>query len=163
LEQFFLCYGKLFRPCAQLPVHYAVFLRSFVLGVLLFGRDKVPQGEHLFAAIMVATGTFISSFLILAANSWMQTPHGLVLINGMYYVKSWTDALFTPSFGDRFIHMALASFLTAAPVVAGVSAWFILQKRELKANRKALSVALWFLLILAPAQVLVGHSHGAKP
>jgi cytochrome d ubiquinol oxidase subunit I len=109
---------------------------------------------------MVATGTFISSFWILAANSLMQTPDGLELINGMYVVRSWTDALFTASFGYRFMHMGLASFLTAALVVAGVSAWFILQKRELEANRKALSVALWFLLILAPAQTIVGDFHG---
>jgi len=82
------------------------------------------------------------------------------MINGMYVVRSWTDALFTASFGYRFMHMGLASFLTAALVVAGVSAWFILQKRELEANRKALSVSLWFLLILAPAQTIVGDYHG---
>jgi cytochrome d ubiquinol oxidase subunit I len=147
-------------PVLSYEVITAFFLEAAFLGVLLFGRDKVPQGVHLFAAIMVASGTFISSFWILSANSLMQTPEGLELINGMYYVTSWSDALFTPSFGYRFLHMALASFLTAAFVVAGVSAWFIIQKRELDANKKALSVALWFLLVLAPAQVIVGDFHG---
>jgi cytochrome d ubiquinol oxidase subunit I len=147
-------------PVLSYEVITAFFLEAAFLGVLLFGRDKVPQGVHLFAAIMVATGTFISSFWILAANSLMQTPDGLELINGMYYVTSWTDSLFNPSFGYRFAHMALASFLTAALVVAGVSAWFIIQKRELDANRKALSVAMWFLLILAPLQTVVGDFHG---
>ena len=147
-------------PVLSYEVITAFFLEAAFLGVLLFGRDKVPQGVHLFAAIMVATGTFISSFWILSANSLMQTPDGLELVNGMYYVKSWTDALFTSSFGYRFAHMALASFLTASLVVAGVSAWFILQKRELEANKKALSVALWFLLILAPTQAVVGDFHG---
>lgn len=147
-------------PVLSYEVITAFFLEASFLGVLLFGRDKVPQGAHLFAAIMVASGTFISSFWILSANSLMQTPAGLELINGMYYVKSWSEALFTASFGYRFLHMALASFLTAALVVAGVSAWFILQKRELEANKKALSVALWFLLILAPAQAVIGDFHG---
>jgi cytochrome d ubiquinol oxidase subunit I len=147
-------------PVLSYEVITAFFLEAAFLGVLLFGRDKVPQGVHLFAAIMVASGTFISSFWILSANSLMQTPDGLELINGMYYVKSWSDALFTPSFGYRFLHMALASFLTAALVVAGVSAWFIIQKRELEANKKALSVAMWFLLVLAPAQTIVGDFHG---
>lgn len=147
-------------PVLSYEVVTAFFLEAAFLGVLLFGRDKVPQGVHLFAAIMVAVGTFISSFWILSANSLLQTPQGLELINGMYYVSSWTEALFTPSFGYRFAHMALASFLTASLVVAGVSAWFILQKRELEANRKALSVALWFLLVLAPAQAVVGDFHG---
>ncbi|WP_339721850.1 cytochrome ubiquinol oxidase subunit I [uncultured Paraglaciecola sp.] len=147
-------------PVLSYEVVTAFFLEAAFLGVLLFGRDKVPQGVHLFAAIMVASGTFISSFWILAANSLMQTPDGLELINGMYHVKSWTDSIFNPSFGYRFMHMVVASFLTAALVVAGVSAWFVLQKREFDANRKALSVALWFLLILAPAQAVIGDFHG---
>ena len=147
-------------PVLSYEVITAFFLEAAFLGVLLFGRDKVPQGVHLFAAIMVATGTFISSFWILAANSVMQTPDGLVLVKGMYHVVSWTDALFNPSFAYRFAHMGLASFLTAALVVAGVSAWFLLQKREVEANRKALSIALWFLLVLAPLQAVVGDFHG---
>lgn len=147
-------------PVLSYEVVTAFFLEAAFLGVLLFGRDKVPQGVHLFAAIMVAVGTFISSFWILSANSLMQTPQGLELINGVYHVKSWADALITPSFGYRFLHMALASFLTASLVVAGVSAWFVLQKRELVANKKALSVALWFLLILAPLQAVIGDFHG---
>ncbi|MDP5142116.1 cytochrome ubiquinol oxidase subunit I [Rheinheimera baltica] len=147
-------------PVLSYEVVTAFFLEAAFLGVLLFGRDKVPQGVHLFAAIMVATGTFISSFWILSANSLMQTPAGLELRDGMYYVASWSEALFTASFGYRFLHMALASFLTAALVVAGVSAWFVLQKREFDANRKALSIALWMLLILAPLQAVVGDFHG---
>ncbi|MEN3159194.1 cytochrome ubiquinol oxidase subunit I [Alkalimonas sp. NCh-2] len=147
-------------PVLSYEVVTAFFLEAAFLGVLLFGRDKVPQGVHLFAAIMVALGTFISSFWILSANSLMQTPGGLELRDGMYHVVSWSQALFTPSFGYRFLHMALASFLTAALVVAGVSAWFILQKREFESNRKALSIALWMLLILAPMQVVVGDFHG---
>ena len=149
-------------PVLSYEVVTAFFLEAAFLGVLLFGRDKVPQGVHLFAAIMVALGTFISSFWILSANSLMQTPDGLELRNGMYHVVSWADALFTASFTYRFMHMALASFLTAALVVAGVSAWFILQKREFEANRKALSIALWMLLLLAPLQAVVGDFHGLK-
>jgi len=147
-------------PVLSYEVITAFFLEAAFLGVLLFGRDKVPQGVHLFAAIMVALGTFISSFWILSANSLMQTPDGLVLRDGLYYVASWTDAIFNPSFGYRFLHMAIASFLTASFVVAGVSAWFIMQKREMDANKKALSISLWLILILAPAQVVVGDLHG---
>lgn len=147
-------------PVLSYEVVTAFFLEAAFLGVLLFGRDKVPQGVHLFAAIMVALGTFISSFWILAANSLMHTPDGLVLRDGLYYVVSWRDSIFNPSFGYRFTHMALASFLTASFVVAGVTAWFIMQKRELEANKKALSISLWLILILAPAQVMVGDFHG---
>lgn len=152
--------ANFFGPVLSYEVLTAFFLEAAFLGVLLFGRDKVPQGVHLFAAVMVATGTFISAFWILSANSLMHTPAGLELRDGIYYVRSWSEAIFNPSFFYRFMHMAIASFLTATFVVAGVSAWFILQKREFDANRRALSISLWLMLILAPLQVLVGDLHG---
>lgn len=147
-------------PVLSYEVITAFFLEAAFLGVLLFGRNKVPKGVHLFAAVMVATGTFISSYWILAANSWMQTPAGVELRDGIFYVTSWGQALFSDSFIWRFLHMALASFLTGGFVVAGVSAWYLLRKREVEANKKALSMTLWLLLILTPTQALIGDFHG---
>ena len=147
-------------PVLSYEVVTAFFLEAAFLGVLLFGRGKVPQGVHLFAAIMVAIGTFISSFWILSANSWMHTPAGVELIDYRFHVVSWTEAIFNPSFPYRFAHMAMASFLTGGFVVAGVSAWFLLRGRDPEANRRALSMCLWLLLFLAPAQAVVGDLHG---
>ncbi len=147
-------------PILSYEVVTAFFLEAAFLGVLLFGRGKVPQGVHLFAAIMVAIGTFISSFWILSANSWMQTPAGVELIDNSFHVTSWMAAIFNPSFWVRFVHMGMASFLTGGFVVAGVSAWFLLRNRDVEANRKALSMCLWLLLVLAPAQAVVGDFHG---
>jgi len=147
-------------PVLSYEVVTAFFLEAAFLGVLLFGRGKVPQGVHLFAAIMVAIGTFISSFWILSANSWMHTPAGIELIDYRFHVVSWTEAIFNPSFPYRFAHMAMASFLTGGFVVAGVSAWFLLRGRDPEANRRALSMCLWLLLFLAPAQAVVGDFHG---
>lgn len=147
-------------PVLSYEVVTAFFLEAAFLGVLLFGRDKVPPGVHLMAAILVATGTLISSFWILSANSWMHTPAGTELRDGVFHVVSWSQALFNPSFPYRFFHMALASFLTGSFVVAGVSAWYLLRGREIKANRKALSMCLWLILIIAPAQAVVGDFHG---
>ncbi|CUS48876.1 MAG: cytochrome d ubiquinol oxidase subunit I CydA [Idiomarinaceae bacterium HL-53] len=147
-------------PVLSYEVVTAFFLEAAFLGILLFGRGKVPQGIHFLSAVMVATGTFISSFWILSANSWMQTPAGVELREGLYHVVSWSDAIFNASLWPRFFHMALASFLTGAFVVAGVSAWFILRKRDVEVHRKALSMTLWLLLVIAPAQVVVGDIHG---
>lgn len=147
-------------PMLSYEVVTAFFLEAGFLGVLLFGRDKVPQGVHLFAALMVALGTFISSFWILSANSWMHTPQGVELVDGSFHVTSWLAAIFNPSFPYRLAHMLLASFLTGGFVVAGVSAWYLLIGRDQLANRKALSMSLWLLLVLAPAQAVVGDYHG---
>lgn len=147
-------------PLLSYEVVTAFFLEAGFLGVLLFGRHKVPAGVHLFAALMVALGTFISAFWILVANSWMQTPAGTEMRDGVIHVLSWSEAIFNPSFPFRFLHMVMASFLTGSFVVAGVSAWYLLLGREVEANRKALSMCLWLILFLAPAQAFVGDEHG---
>lgn len=147
-------------PILSYEVVTAFFLEAAFLGVLLFGRGKVPPGIFLLSAILVAVGTFISSFWILSASSWMHTPAGFEFRGELIYVTSWLEAIFNPSLPYRFVHMALASFLTGGFVVAGVSAWYLLRKREVEANRKALSMTLWLLLILAPLQTWVGDLHG---
>lgn len=147
-------------PILSYEVITAFFLEAVFLGILLFGRNKVPRGTHLFAASMVAIGTFISSFWILSANSWMQTPAGVELQDGVFQITSWMEAIFNPSFWPRFFHMALASFLTAGFVVAGVSAWYLLRDRAVVESRKALGMTVVLLAIVAPAQLVVGDIHG---
>src|SRR6185436_18249130 len=82
----------------------AFFLEAAFLGVLLFGRDLVPRWAHLVAAMMVAFGTLLSSFWILSANSWMQTPAGYELVDGRFYPKDWMAIIFNPSFPYRLMH-----------------------------------------------------------
>ena len=159
-SNFSLAGSNFLGPMLSYEVVTAFFLEAGFLGVLLFGRGKVPEGVHLFAAIMVAVGTFISAFWILSTNSWMQTPAGVELVNGRFHVTDWAEAMFTASFPYRFAHMALASFLTGGFVVAGVSAWYLLIGRDVEANRKALSMCLWLLLVLTPVQAVVGDAHG---
>ncbi|WP_043525807.1 cytochrome ubiquinol oxidase subunit I [Litchfieldella xinjiangensis] len=152
--------ANFFGPMLSYEVLTAFFLEAGFLGVLLFGRDRVSPGVHLFAALMVASGTLISSFWILAGNSWMHTPAGVEVRDGVYHVTSWLDAIFNPSFPYRLAHMVLASFLAGGFVVAGVSAWYLIRGHDVQANRKALSMTLWLLLIAAPAQAVIGDFHG---
>lgn len=147
-------------PTLSYEVVTAFFLEASFLGVLLFGRDKVPPGLHLFSAGMVAFGTFISAFWILSTNSWMHTPAGYEMREGMVHVTSWSAAIFNSSFPYRFTHMALASFLTGGFVVAGVSAYYILRGHALEASRKALKMCLVMLVVIAPLQAFVGDLHG---
>ena len=147
-------------PILAYEVVTAFFLEAAFLGVLLFGRNKVPPGLHLLSAFMVAIGTFISSFWILSANSWMQTPAGVEMRDGMIHVTSWLEAIFNPSFPYRFAHMALASFLTGGFVVAGVSALFILRGHAVETAYKALKMTVVLLAFIAPLQLFVGDAHG---
>ncbi|MDD2609863.1 MAG: cytochrome ubiquinol oxidase subunit I [Giesbergeria sp.] len=147
-------------PILAYEVVTAFFLEAAFLGVLLFGRHKVPPGLHLLSAYMVAIGTFISSFWILSANSWMQTPAGFEIRDGMVHVTSWVEAIFNPSFPYRFAHMALASFLTGGFVVAGVSALFVLRGHAVESAQRALKMTLVLLAIISPLQLLIGDMHG---
>ncbi|WP_018981497.1 cytochrome ubiquinol oxidase subunit I [Salinimonas chungwhensis] len=159
-SNFALATANFLGPVLSYEVVTAFFLEAAFLGILLFGRGKVPNGVHFFAACMVSFGTFISSFWILSANSWMHTPAGVEVIDGIYRVVDWQAAIFNDSFWYRFSHMALASFLTGGFVVAGVSAWFLIKKHDMQLHRKSLSMTLWLLLFLTPLQVFVGDLHG---
>lgn len=112
-------------PIFSYEVVTAFFLEATFPGVLLFGRGKVPPGIFLLSAILIAAGTFISSFWILSANSWMQTPAGVEMRGDLLYVTSWSEVIVNASLPYRFVHMALARFLTGGFVVAGVSAWYL--------------------------------------
>ncbi|MCH8503655.1 MAG: cytochrome ubiquinol oxidase subunit I [Ectothiorhodospiraceae bacterium] len=147
-------------PILSYEVVTAFFLEATFLGVLLFGRDKVPRGAHLFAALMVAIGTFLSSFWILSANSWLQTPAGIEMVDGVVHVTSWLQAIFNPSFPYRFAHMVLAAFLTTGFFVIAVSAWYLLRNKSQEYAKVMFSMTLWLVTVMAPLQVLVGDLHG---
>ena len=147
-------------PVLAYEVVTAFFLEATFLGVLLFGREKVPRGLHLFSACMVAIGTFISSFWILSANSWMHTPAGVEMVDGMIQLTSWTQAIFNSSFPYRFAHFAIGSFITGGFVVAGVSAMYLRQGRHTDIAKKALKMCVIMLAIATPLQLLSGDLHG---
>jgi cytochrome bd ubiquinol oxidase subunit I len=152
--------GYVLGPLIQYEVVTAFFLEAAFLGILLFGRERVPRGLHFFAACMVALGTLISSFWILAANSWMQTPAGYEIRDGRFFPVDWGAIVFNPSFPFRFMHMVTATFLTTSFVVAGISAWYLLKGRFTDHSRISFSMAIGLISILAPLQILLGDLHG---
>jgi len=152
--------GNIAGPLLGYEVLTAFFLEATFLGVMLFGRGRVSERTHLTATFLVAFGTTMSAFWILSLNSWMQTPVGFEVVNGKIMATDWVAILFNPSFPYRFIHMLLASGLTASFVVAGVSAWQVLRKVDSKATHKAFKTALVAAAILIPIQIFVGDEHG---
>ena len=152
--------GSITGPLLTYEVMTAFFLEAGFLGVMLFGWNKVGPRLHFFATCMVALGTFMSTFWILASNSWMQTPQGYIIENGVVVPTDWLAVIFNPSFPYRLAHMAIAAFITSALLVVATGAWHALKGKRDAAVNKMLSMGLGLLMVLVPLQVLVGDMHG---
>ncbi len=147
-------------PLLGYEVLTAFFLEATFLGVLLFGRERVPRALHLLSAYAVAFGTLVSAFWILSANSWMQTPAGFDIQQGRFVAVDYWKVIFNPSFPYRFAHMVTACYLTTAFFVVGLSAWYLRRDRWTEHARTAMSMGLGLIAILAPAQLIIGDMHG---
>lgn len=152
--------GAVTGPLLTYEVLTAFFLEAGFLGVMLFGWNRVGPGLHFFSTVMVAIGTLISTFWILASNSWMHTPQGFELVDGRVVPVDWLAVVFNPSFPYRLLHMATAAFLATAFFVGASAAWHLLRGRDNPAIRKMLSMAMWMALLVAPIQALIGDFHG---
>src|SRR5262245_9602962 len=138
----------------------AFFLEAGFLGVLLFGRKRVPPWAYFVSALMVALATLFSSFWILAANSWMQTPGGYEIVNGQFFAIDWLAVIFSPSFPYRLAHVVVGFFATTGFVVLGVGAYLVRREPSAAEGRTMLSMTLWLLTVLVPLQILIGDLHG---
>ena len=152
--------GSITGPLLTYEVLTAFFLEAGFLGVMLFGWNRVGRRLHFFATVMVAIGTLISTFWILASNSWMQTPQGYEVVNGQVVPVDWFAVIFNPSFPYRLMHMATAAFVATAFFVGASAAWHLLRGRNNPAIRRMLSMAMWMALIVAPLQAVIGDMHG---
>jgi cytochrome bd ubiquinol oxidase subunit I len=152
--------GNIIGPLAGYEVLTAFFLEATFLGILLFGEGRVPRWLHVFSAIAVSVGTALSAFWILAANSWMHTPAGHEIRDGVAYPLDWWAIVFNPSFPYRLAHMLNASYLTAGFVVIAVGARLVLAGRHVAEARTMLRMGLGLAAILAPLQLLLGDQHG---
>jgi cytochrome d ubiquinol oxidase subunit I len=153
--------GPVIGPLMGYEVMTAFFLEAGFLGVMLFGMQRVGPRLHAAATCIVATGTLISAFWILSANSWMQTPQGFsVAADGRLMPEDWWAIVFNPSFPVRLPHMVIACFLCVAFLVGATGAWHLLRDWRNEAARTMFSMAMWMAAIVAPVQVLVGDMHG---
>jgi cytochrome bd ubiquinol oxidase subunit I len=157
---FSVAVGNVIGPLIGYEVLTAFFLEATFLGILLFGWERVPPWLHVLAAIAVAFGTAISAFWILSANSWMQTPAGFEMRDGIAYPVDWSEIIFNPSFIPRFVHMELAAYLTVSLVVLAVGARYLLKGRFPEEARTMMRMGAGMLLCLAPLQVFVGDHSG---
>ena len=159
---FMLAVGNIAGPLLAYEILTAFFLEATFLSVMIFGMNRVSGRMHVASAAIVAFGTTLSAFWILALNSWMHTPVGHVVEpeGGEIIAGSWLEVIFNPSFPYRFVHMLLASFITAAFLLAGLSAWRLLKARDDQPAQKTLRFATRIAAVLVPVQIAVGDLHG---
>jgi cytochrome d ubiquinol oxidase subunit I len=152
--------GNVAGPLLAYEVLTAFFLEATMLGIMLYGRGRVSERIHTLATLLVALGTTGSAFWILALNSWMQTPAGFVMIDGQAHVTNWLEVIFNPSFPYKMTHMLLASGLTGAFMVAGISAYRWLKDDRSEEVVATLRSGVWVAAILIPLQIIAGDAHG---
>ncbi|HEY0857484.1 MAG TPA: cytochrome ubiquinol oxidase subunit I [Albitalea sp.] len=152
--------GNIAGPLLGYEVLTAFFLEASFLGIMLFGHGRVSERLHLTATFLVAFGTTLSAFWILCLGSWMQTPVGYEIREGVFHVTSWWEILTNPSFPYRLAHMLIASALTVAFLLAGVSAWQLLRGKANGSTPLVLRVGLTLGAVLVPVQIVVGDLHG---
>lgn len=153
--------GAVLGPMMYMEVLVAFFLEAGFMGVVLFGMGKVRPWVHFMATTVVALGSLFSAFWILAANSWMQTPDGVIqAADGRFIPVDWLAAIITPSFPWRMAHMVVAAMLGTACLVAACGAWHLLRDERHPAARQMFSLSLWLLVVMTPVQIVLGDLHG---
>ena len=152
--------GNIAGPLLGYEVLTAFFLEASFLSIMLFGMDRVSNRVHTLATVLVSFGTTLSAFWILSLDSWMQTPAGFEMIDGVAHVTSWLEVIFNPSMPYRLMHMLLASGLTSAFLIAGISAYRLLKGDNKKSVKQALNFAVVLAALLIPLQIFVGDLHG---
>ena len=152
--------GNIAGPLLAYEGLTAFFLEAVFLGIMLFGFRRVSNRVHTLATFLVAFGTTMSAVWILALNSWMQTPVGFEMRDGVAHATDWWAIVFNPSFPYRLVHMLLASGLTVAFLIAGLSALRFLKGDRSESMWKALRTGVGVGAILMPLQILAGDMHG---
>ncbi len=152
--------GNVAGPLLAYEVLTAFFLEAVFLGIMLFGARRVPGWLHTTATALVAFGTTMSAFWILVLNSWMHTPQGFEMRDGVAHATDWWAIVFTPSLPYRLAHVLLASGLTVAFLLAGISALRLLLRDNAESAKTTLRVGLILAAVLIPVQIFVGDMHG---
>ena len=152
--------GNVAGPLLAYEVMTAFFLEAVFLGIMLFGASRVQPWVHTTATFLVAFGTTMSTFWIIVLNSWMHTPQGYELRDGIVHATDWWAIVFNPSMPYRLGHMLLASGLTVAFLIAGISALRLLWGDRAESVKSTFRFGIVTGAVLIPLQILAGDLHG---
>lgn len=153
--------GPIQGPLLGYESFTAFILEATFLGVVLFGRKRVSPRMFLTSCILVALGTTMSSFWIMANNSWMQVPVGHTIdAMGRIVPSDWSEIIGGHVFLIRWMHMLLAAYLTTATVVSATGAWYMLKGLHRSTARAMLVWGMGLMAVFTPIQIGFGHLAG---
>ncbi|CAK8163170.1 cytochrome bd ubiquinol oxidase subunit I [Candidatus Xenohaliotis californiensis] len=152
--------GNIAGPLLAYEVLTSFFLEATFLGIMLFGMHKVSNALHTLATFLVAFGTTFSAFWIMSLNSWMQTPLGFEMRDGVAYPTNWIEIIFNPSMLDRLAHMLIASGLTTSFIIAGVASYQWLNNKKTPSVIVSIKVAVYAASTMSLMQLFSGDHLG---
>jgi cytochrome bd ubiquinol oxidase subunit I len=152
--------GSIQGPLLGYEGFTAFMLEATFFGVMLLGRDRAPPWFYFLSCCMVSLGTMLSSFWILANNSWMQVPLGHVIVDGRIVPDDWWAITTGPIMRVRWPHMLLAAFLTSGMSIVAVGAWHLLRGSRVAEARVMLRWGVALVALLVPLQMFFGHLTG---
>ena len=150
--------GDIFGAPLAIEGILAFFMESTFFAVMFFGWDKVSKGFHLLSTWLVAVGSNLSALWILVANGWMQYPVGMTFNPDTVRneMNNFWDVLFSPVAVSKFLHTIASGYVLASLFVIGISAWYLLKKRDILFAKRSIIIGSTFGLITSLFLILSG-------
>ncbi|GAC1399797.1 MAG: cytochrome ubiquinol oxidase subunit I [Ktedonobacteraceae bacterium] len=153
--------GDVIGASLALETLLAFFLESTFLGVWLFGWDRLSKKLHLGAIWLVVLGSYLSTFWILVANSFMQHPVGYALNKGHAEMTNFWALITNPTLAYQTPHVVAGAITTGAFFVVGISAYHLLkQTKDSEFYQRSMRLSLVTALLSSIVSVIVGHIYG---
>jgi cytochrome bd ubiquinol oxidase subunit I len=154
--------GDIFGSLLAIEATVAFFLESTFIGVWIYGWKRFKPKTHAVAIWLVAGASNISAFWILIANSWMQHPVGFTIRNGRAELTDFLAVVTQPFAWHTIVHTLSGAYILTAFFMMGISAWFLLRKKEVSLFTRSFKLGLTFGLIFSLVAVIHGHYNGGE-
>ncbi len=158
---FYTQVGAALIPIRQIELVLAIILEGGCIGVMVFYARRKRSYGRFSATLLFNVGIFLTAFLVISRNSWMNTPSGVEWVDGYAIALDYGEILFNPSFPLRYAHMMVAGLMASSFVVMGLSAFRLLRLTDgHEMSFMSFRIAFKAALVLTPCQFIIGDLHG---
>ena len=154
--------GDIFGSLLAIEATAAFFLESTLIGVWIFGWQKISKKAHAVVMWLIAGASSLSAIWILIANSWMQHPVGFTIRNGRAELTDFAAVVFQKWAILEFIHTVSGAYILSAFFVMGISAYHLLKKQHIDFFNRSFKMALVFGLIFSLVTAIEGDLHAKE-